>query len=95
MKRVIRLTAIIIKEPPSFKILSNILLARLTPYVDEIIGYHQCGFCRNRPTTNQMLEKKWECNGTVHQIFIDFKKAYDSREKFFAIFCLNVVCLRI
>jgi hypothetical protein len=24
------------------------------------------------------LEKKWEYNGTVHQLFIDFKKAYDS-----------------
>jgi hypothetical protein len=22
--------------------------------------------------------KKWEYNGTVHQVFIDFKKAYDS-----------------
>jgi hypothetical protein len=26
----------------------------------------------------QILEKKWEYNGTVHDIFIDFKKAYDS-----------------
>ena len=26
----------------------------------------------------QMLEKKWEYNETVHQLFIDFKKAYDS-----------------
>jgi hypothetical protein len=26
----------------------------------------------------QILEKKWEFNGTVHQLFIDFKKAYDS-----------------
>jgi hypothetical protein len=26
----------------------------------------------------QILEKKWECNGTVHELFIDFKKAYDS-----------------
>jgi hypothetical protein len=25
---------------PSYKILSNILLARLTPYADEIIGDH-------------------------------------------------------
>jgi hypothetical protein len=25
-----------------------------------------------------MLEKKIEYNGTVHQLFIDFKKAYDS-----------------
>jgi hypothetical protein len=30
--------------PTSYKILSNILLSRLTPYADEIIGYHQCGF---------------------------------------------------
>jgi hypothetical protein len=27
---------------------------------------------------HQILEKKWEYNGTVHQLFIDFKKAYDS-----------------
>jgi hypothetical protein len=26
----------------------------------------------------QILEKKWEYNDTVHQLFIDFKKAYDS-----------------
>jgi hypothetical protein len=26
----------------------------------------------------QILEKKWEYNDTVHQQFIDFKKAYDS-----------------
>jgi hypothetical protein len=25
-----------------------------------------------------ILEKKWEYNGTVHQFFIDLKKAYDS-----------------
>jgi hypothetical protein len=25
-----------------------------------------------------MLEKKWECKEIVHQLFIDFKKAYDS-----------------
>jgi hypothetical protein len=26
----------------------------------------------------QILEKKWEYNGMVHQLFIDFKKAYNS-----------------
>jgi hypothetical protein len=68
----------------SYKIVSNILLSRLVPYVDEIIGGHQCGFRRNRSTTDQIfcirqiLEKKWEYNETVHQLFIDFKKAYDS-----------------
>ena len=25
-----------------------------------------------------ILEKKWEYNEAVHQLFIDFKKAYDS-----------------
>jgi sorting nexin-29 len=68
----------------SYKILSYILLARLTQYANEIIGNHQCGFWCNRSMTNQtfyirqMLQKKWEYNGTVHQLFIDFKKAYDS-----------------
>jgi hypothetical protein len=69
--------------PTSYKILYNILLSRLTPYVDEIIGDHQCGLRRNQSTTDQIfcirqiLEKKWEYNGTVHQLFIDFRKAYD------------------
>jgi hypothetical protein len=68
----------------TYRILSNILLARLTPYVNEITGHHQCGFRRNRCTMDQIfyirqiLQKKWEYNGTVHQLFIDFKKAYDS-----------------
>jgi hypothetical protein len=38
----------------AYKMLSNILLARLTPYVNEVIGDHQCGFRRNRSTTNQI-----------------------------------------
>jgi hypothetical protein len=54
------------------------------PYVDEIIWDHQCGFRRNRSTTDKIfcirriLEKKWEYNETVHRLFTDFKKAYDS-----------------
>jgi hypothetical protein len=50
--------------PTRYNILSNILLARLTSYTEEIIGDHQCGFRRNRSTTDhvfcirQILEKK-------------------------------------
>jgi sorting nexin-29 len=68
----------------SYKMLSNILLSRLSPYIDEIIGDHHCGFLRNRSTTDQIfwicqiLEKKWEYNETIYQLFIDFKKAYNS-----------------
>jgi hypothetical protein len=28
----------------TYKILCNILPSRLTPYIDEITGNHQCGF---------------------------------------------------
>jgi len=65
-------------------ILSNILLSRLSPYTEEIIGDHQCGFRRNRSTTDhmfcirQILEKKWEYNEAVHLLFIDSEKAYYS-----------------
>jgi hypothetical protein len=31
----------------AYRILSTILLARLTPYVNEVIGDHQCGFHHN------------------------------------------------
>jgi hypothetical protein len=44
----------------SYKILSNILLSRLNPYIDEIIGDHQCGFWHNRSTTDQIF--------CIHQI---------------------------
>jgi len=70
--------------PTPYKILSNILLSGLTPHAEEIIGDHQCGFRRSRSATDrifyicQILEKKWEYNEAVHQLFIDFKKAYDS-----------------
>ena len=70
--------------PATYKILSNILLSRLIPYAKETIGDHQCGFRRNRSTIehifciHQILEKKWEYNEEVHQLFIDFKKPYDS-----------------
>jgi hypothetical protein len=49
----------------TYKLLSNILLSRLIPYAEEIIVNHQCGFGRNRSTTDyifcilQIHEKKW------------------------------------
>jgi len=56
------------------KILSNILLRRLTSYTEEIIGDHQRGFRRSRSNTDhifwirQILEKKGntrkQCNSS-------------------------------
>ena len=70
--------------PTTYKILFNIQLSRLTPYAEEVIEAHQCGFRRNRITIDhifsirQILEKKWEYNEAVHKLFVDFKKAYNS-----------------
>jgi hypothetical protein len=63
------------------------ILSRIIHYTDEIndiTGDHQCGFQQNRSTTDQRFyirqiqERKWQYNGRVHQLFIDFNKAYDS-----------------
>jgi len=68
----------------TYKILSIIPLSRLTPYVEEITGNRLFRFRRNRSMTDhifcicKILEKKWECNETVHRLCIDLKKAYDS-----------------
>jgi sorting nexin-29 len=62
----------------------NILFSRLSSYVDESIGDYQCEFRRNRSNTRQIFcirqipEEKWEYNGTVYDLFVNFKKAYDS-----------------
>ena len=50
----------------SYKILSNIFLARMTPDANIIIEEYKCGFIRNRSTLNHIfsIEKifgmKWE-----------------------------------
>jgi sorting nexin-29 len=68
----------------SYNILTNILFTKLSPYIDEIIRDRQCGFRRNRSNSGQifcilqLLEKKWEYNETVRQLFVNLKKAYDS-----------------
>jgi hypothetical protein len=68
----------------TYKILYHILLSSLTPYAEEINEDHQCGFLRNKSSTVHMfcilqtIDKKWEYNEAVHQLFTDLKKAYDS-----------------
>ena len=76
------------------KILSNILLSRMTPYANKIIGEYLCGFTRNRSTvdhifkirhildhleaTNQLIEKALEFNLRLYIAFVDYKKAFDT-----------------
>lgn len=71
----------------AYKILTNVLLFRFNPYAESCIGDYQAGFRRNRSTTDQLFtlrqifEKMWEYNLEVHNIFIDFSKAYDSIQR--------------
>jgi hypothetical protein len=38
-----------------YKVLSKIQAKRLNPYTEEILGDYQCGFRRDRTTTDQIL----------------------------------------
>jgi hypothetical protein len=71
-RRAVKLSVVIIKAI-MLSASYNILLSRLSPYVDVIIGDHHCGFRRNTRTADQIFcirhiqKKKWECSETVHQ----------------------------
>jgi hypothetical protein len=57
--------------PTSYRILSNIILSRLSPYIDRVTKEHQYGFRCNRSTTNQIF--------CIRQILsMDLKKTYGS-----------------
>jgi hypothetical protein len=64
--------------PTTCKILSNILLSKLTPFAEAIIGDHQCGCRRNRSTTDHIFYNRQTLGGkkgNKMKLFIDFKKA--------------------
>jgi len=59
----------------------------------HIIGEYQAGIRTGKSTTDQtftvknLFKKSWEHNVEIHQIFVDFQKAYGSirRDKLYAI----------
>jgi len=84
--------------PITYKILSKILLSRLTAHAKRINADHQCGFQRNRSNNDhifcirQILEKEWGFNETGHHLLIDFKKAYVSfTRRSYIIFTVSLV----
>ncbi|KAJ4445776.1 hypothetical protein ANN_12461 [Periplaneta americana] len=47
-------------------------------YIDDNSRIMSSVYSVNLLTDKKIMEKKWEYKGTVHPLFIDFKKAYDS-----------------
>jgi hypothetical protein len=67
----------------AYKILSNIILGKIKPYIEKVMGDYQNGFRDGRSVTDnihalRIINKKlWEYNESVQYLFIDFQKAYD------------------
>ena len=61
----------------------KVILNRLKPQAEEIIAEEQAGFRAGRSTTEQIFnlrilcEKYLQHQQNLHQVFIDFKKAFD------------------
>lgn len=73
--------------PTAYKIFAVVLLKRLEPCAESISEDYQCGFRKNRITIDQifllkqLMQKKWEYAQSVHSLFVDFTKAYDSVDR--------------
>ena len=70
-------------ENLAYKILENIILGKINPYVENITGVYQNGFRDGRSVIYSIFalaiinEKTWEYNQNLHYLFIDFQKVYD------------------
>jgi sorting nexin-29 len=68
----------------TYKIFTNLLTRYIEPHVEEILSAYQCGFRKGRSTTDQIfrlrmiLEKAYQYNVDIHQLYIDYKQADDS-----------------
>ena len=68
----------------AYKILSNIILGKIKPYIEKIMGGYQNGFRDGRAVIDNIFalkiinKKIWAYNQSVQYLFIDFQYAYDS-----------------
>jgi len=68
----------------AYKTLSNIILGKIKPYIEKVMGDYQNGFRDGRSVIDNIFalkiinEKLWEHNQSVQYLFIDSQKAYHS-----------------
>jgi sorting nexin-29 len=61
-----------------------LILERINPCVEEIVGNYQYGFRRGKSTTDhvftlrQIMSKYYKFEKNLHLVFVDYKQAYDS-----------------
>jgi hypothetical protein len=71
-----------------YKILSNIILGKIKPYIEKVTGDYQNRFRDGRSVIDNIFalkiinKKLWEYNQSVQYLFIDFQKAYDSIHRY-------------
>jgi hypothetical protein len=64
-----------------------LLHERLKKITENLLGEYQCGFRKNRSTSDQIftirqiMEKHYEHNQDLHMLFVDFKQAFDSIDR--------------
>ena len=70
--------------PIAYNFLTIVLCDKLKPHVKALIGNYQCGFRPGKFTIDQLftlrqiLKKRQENQEKMHQLFVDFKAAFDS-----------------
>lgn len=80
-----------------YKIFACILSERINISAEKVLGEYQCGFRKGRSTTDHIftmrsiLEKFYENNLDLHQLYVDFAMAYDTVSRVGLVSCLKVL----
>jgi len=64
----------------AYKILLNIILGKIKPYIEKVKGDYQNGFRNGRSVIDNIFALKiiiWEYNQSIQYLFIDFQRSYD------------------
>jgi len=84
MRRVLKQIVVIIEHITFVNYIQNFIQHPAIRVNSICRGSHQWRFRRNKSTIDRIFcirhifEKRWEYNLAVYQLFIDFKKSYDS-----------------